>query len=243
MPTARAIHLTAGLHHPAEATAEFWADLFEEHGVSITTHEDLDAGCAALAAHRHELLVVSALRWSMTNHEKYAIYREQWGYDIPPAARDAISAHLKRGGALLALHAAAISFDTWPQWEDILGGRWVWGQSSHPPYGPVQTRVVAPAHPLMQGVNAFQSRDEVYGQLRRASHCTVLAESCAEDQDWTPTVWCQMWQGARVYYDALGHNTASFSDPAHRRLLSNALAWLLDRTSSQASENTNDAKH
>lgn len=243
MPAPRAIHLTAGLHHPAAATAPFWASLFDDLGISVATFEDIDAGCAALAARPHDLLVVSALRWSMTNDEKYAVHRDQWGYDIPSDARAAITAHLARGGALLAMHAATLCFDTWPQWEEIVGGRWVWGQSGHPPYGPVSTRVVAPDHPLMQGVSAFESRDEVYGELRRASHCEVLAQSRAEDGKWMPTVWCHQWQGARIFYDALGHNMDGFTDPAHRHLLTNAIGWLLGPRPSALTEDTHHAKY
>ena len=171
MPAPRAIHLTAGLHHPAAATAPFWASLFDDLGISVATFEDIDAGCAALAARPHDLLVVSALRWSMTNDEKYAVHRDQWGYDIPSDARAAITAHLARGGALLAMHAATLCFDTWPQWEEIVGGRWVWGQSGHPPYGPVSTRVVAPDHPL--NTNFYKKKLMIAGDVTTFCFYTI----------------------------------------------------------------------
>ena len=224
----RALHLCAGWHHPWSATAAFWDDLCKETGLQCSTHEDLDAGCAALAQQDHDLLVVSALRWTMAGNERYAPHRAQWAYDIPAAARQAITGHLQRGGALLAVHAASISFDTWPEWEDMVGGRWVWGQSGHPPFGRVHTRITRTDHPLTQGVADFESQDEVYGHLRRAPDSTVLAESRAEGGDWMPTVWCHAWQGARVCYDALGHQMESFSSPEHRRLLKQAVGWLLD---------------
>ena len=129
---------------------------------------------------------------------------------------------------MLAVHAASISFDTWPEWEDMVGGRWVWGQSGHPPFGRVHTRIIRADHPLTLGVADFESQDEVYGHLRRAPDSNVLAESRAEGGDWMPTVWCHAWQGARVCYDALGHQMESFSSPEHRRLLGQALGWLLD---------------
>jgi type 1 glutamine amidotransferase len=225
MSAVRAVHLTAGLYHPSEATAAFWQGLFDELGYEVSTHEDIDRGCAELASRPHDLLVVSALRWSMR-------HRAQWAYDIPEAARQAITAHLLGGGALLAMHTASICFDTWPEWEEMLGGRWVWGQSGHPPYGPVQTRVVQPQHELMLGVGDFDSRDEVYGNLRLAASVQALSESRPEGGAWMPTAWCNQWRGARVFYDALGHDMDSFATPAHRRLLTNALDWLLgDRRS------------
>ena len=226
MSAVRAIHLTAGMYHPSEATAAFWQSLFAELGYEVSTHEDIDQGCAELASRPHDLLVVSALRWSMSQNERYEPHRAQWAYDIPAAARQAISDHLRGGGALLAMHTASICFDTWPQWEEMLGGRWVWGQSGHPPYGPVQTRILDRAHDLTQGVADFESRDEVYGHLRLADGLQALAESRPEGGHWMPTAWCHQWHGARVFYDALGHDMDSFAAPAHRRLLTNALGWL-----------------
>jgi type 1 glutamine amidotransferase len=232
MSAVRAVHLTAGLYHPSEATAAFWQGLFDELGYEVSTHEDIDRGCAELASRPHDLLVVSALRWSMSHSDRYEPHRAQWAYDIPEAARQAITAHLLGGGALLAMHTASICFDTWPEWEEMLGGRWVWGQSGHPPYGPVQTRVVQPQHELMLGVGDFDSRDEVYGNLRLAASVQALSESRPEGGAWMPTAWCNQWRGARVFYDALGHDMDSFATPAHRRLLTNALDWLLgDRRS------------
>lgn len=232
MNNGRALHLCAGWQHPWSATAPFWDGLFQDLRISCSHHEDLDSGCEALAKEDHDLLVVSTLRWTMANNERYAPQRAQWAYDIPPTSRQAITRHLQRGGALLAIHAASISFDTWPEWEEMVGGRWIWGQSSHPPYGKVQTRIIQQDHPMTRGVADFQSMDEVYGHLRRSSASKVLAESCAEGGEWMPTVWCHEWQGARVCYDALGHNMASYSSPEHRRLLMQAVRWLVDSNTS-----------
>lgn len=227
MKSSRALHLCAGWQHPWSATAPFWDDFFHALHMPCSVYENLDEGCAALCEQDHDLLVVSTLRWTMSQNERYAPQRAQWAYDIPQAARTAIAQHLQRGGALLAIHAASISFDTWPEWEDMVGGRWVWDQSGHPPYGPIQTRIIEKDHPLMQGVADFETMDEVYGNLRRSPHIHVLAESRAQGGAWMPTVWCHEWQGARVCYDALGHNMASFTSPDHRRLLVQAVNWLL----------------
>ncbi len=227
MKSGRALHLCAGWQHPWSATAPFWDDFFRELHLPCSVHEDLDEGCAALEKQDHDLLVVSALRWSMAQNERFAPHRAQWAYDIPHAARAAIAQHLEKGGALLAIHAASISFDSWPEWEDMLGGRWVWDQSGHPPYGPIQTRIIRKDHPMTRGVADFESIDEVYGSLRRSCDSTVLAESRASGQAWMPTVWCREWRGARICYDALGHNMASFTAPDHRRLLVQAVEWLM----------------
>ena len=38
MSAVRAVHLTAGLYHPSEATAAFWQGLFDDLGYEVSTH-------------------------------------------------------------------------------------------------------------------------------------------------------------------------------------------------------------
>ena len=126
---------------------------------------DPEAAIARVAETHPELLTVYALRWTMQQGDKYAPFRERWGFSLSAHARAEVEAHLARGGGILALHTAIICFDDWAGWKDILAGRWQWGRSSHPPYGPVEVRPDAPEHPLLQGLPAFSLDDEAYGNL------------------------------------------------------------------------------
>ncbi|MFM1854938.1 MAG: hypothetical protein RLZ83_247 [Pseudomonadota bacterium] len=233
---ARAIQLAGGLHHPVQASAAFWDALWQDVGVQTHTFEDIDAGCRALAAQSHDLLVVSALRWPMDHDEKYAPHRQRWAYRVSEQARLAIEGHLERGGALLAMHTACISFGDWPGWRNILGARWVWGQSSHLPHGLTYTRIDRHDHPIMAGVDDFEAQDEVYGQLEMLPTCEILAHSHAADGAWKPTWWTHRHEGAAVCVDLLGHDEGSLRVPAHGRALRQAVDWLLTRA--QASGRT-----
>lgn len=225
----RAVHLTGGLHHPAQATSAFWQSFWRDSGVETETFEDIDEGCAHLAHQRHDLLVVSALRWPMDNDEKYAPHRARWACRLGDSARAAIAGHLQAGGALLALHTASISFGDWPAWRDILGARWVWGRSWHPPHGPTRTQVVDHRHPVTRGVPDFDAPDEVYSDLEMQPGVRVLAHSRAGEGAWWPTWWVHRRAGAKVCVDLLGHNEQSLGMDAHRRALRQAVDWLLDR--------------
>lgn len=227
---ASAIHLAGGLHHPVQAGSAFWAEFWQDAGVYAQTFEDIDAGCRALAAQRHDLLVVSALRWPMDHDEKYAPHRQRWAYRVSEQARAAIEGHLEHGGALLAMHTACISFGDWPGWRDILGARWVWGRSSHPPHGCTHTRIDRRDHPIMSGVADFEAEDEVYGDLEMLSTCEVLAHSRTADRAWRPTWWTHSHAAGAVCVDLLGHDDRSLRVPAHRQALRQAVEWLLART-------------
>ena len=224
------VHLTAGLHHPAQATSAFWQELWHEAGVEAETFEDIEEGCARLAQQRRDLLVVSALRWPMDNDEKYAPHRTQWAYRIGESARSAISGHLGDGGALLALHTASISFGDWPEWRDILGARWVWGRSWHAPHGHTQTHILDDRHPITRDVGDFDAPDEVSSDLEMQPGIHVLACSRVADGSWWPTWWVHRRGRAKVCVDLLGHDEQSLRVDGHRLALRQAVDWLLDRS-------------
>ena len=221
--------LAGGVGHPSALTATALEATLGPIGVSTTTFEDIEAGCRVLAAGRYRMLTVSALRWRMTNDEKYAPERGRWALSLSSAAREAIATHVRSGGGLLALHTAPICFDDWPQWQEILGGRWVWGTSRHPPYGPADWRPTAVRHPITHGLEPFECRDEVYGRLELARDIEALAEAraCEADEGWMPVLWARRWHLGRVVYDALGHDGGSLDAPMHRRLIQRAALWVI----------------
>ena len=187
-----------------------------------------------LASGRYDLLTFSAIRFRM-EAPQYEPHRARWALAFSETGRESIRAHLRRGGALFAVHAASIAFDDWPEWGEILGGRWVWGQSGHPPFGKAEVRFDrAVASPLTRGLPDFSCDDEVYGGLWISPDVKPLAEARATGADgkpgaWTPVLWARDWQGGRVVYDALGHDAASLEHPVHRQLQTRAALWALGR--------------
>ena len=86
----RAIIYSDGYSHPFAETSPILADLARGHGWSAAIEPSLDGVFARLEG--DDLLVVNALRWSMTQHEKYAPDRDQWAVALPDA-------QMRRGGA------------------------------------------------------------------------------------------------------------------------------------------------
>ena len=231
----RNLLLAGGVHHPLEASAPSLTDALQQQGIHTDVEEDIEAGCLRLAQGGYQLLTVSALRWRMLD-AKYEPHRGRWGLAISDAAREAIRQHLRGGGALLAMHTATICFDDWPEWGDIVGARWVWGQSGHAPFGGVDVQFdAAPAGSIGAGLAAFACEDEVYENMWMAPDVQPLAharnQTTATGQPgaWTPVLWTRQWQGGRVVYDALGHNARSLDHPVHRQLIARAAAWALGR--------------
>ena len=228
---ARNIILTGGIFHPFAEASRTLAAILGERGIISVVHDDIEQGLRSLRETGAELLTVYALRWSMTQHGKYAPNRARWAMSLSEEGRAAVVGHLRRGGAVLALHTAVICFDDWPEWGDILGARWKWGQSAHPPYGAVDVRITVAASPLTAFTLAFTLRDEVYSNLDFSAAVTPLAQARAArtQEKWQPVLWTRAYGGGRVAVDLLGHDGPALDAPAHRDIIQRAALWALGR--------------
>lgn len=227
----RVVVLSGGLTHDFPATTACLTGLLEDAGARVEVHTGtagVESAFAALPG--AALLVVNALRWTMTGPATPDRYRERAsaeGASPSARARAALAAHLGAGGGLLGMHTAALCFDDWPGWGEALGGAWVWGHSQHPPLGPTVDVEVADGHPLVDGVEPFSLVDEVYGGLRLCRDVRGLAHATQPGTDGPahPLLWAREHRGGRVVYDALGHHPPSYAVPGHREIVRRAIAW------------------
>ena len=222
----RNLILSGGPFHPFEATSSSIALALSRHGVHSTLLRDLSELTHGLRHLEPELLTVNALRWRMMEGE-HADLRERWGTETPAALRDAIEAHLARGGGLLAVHAASICFDDWPRWGEILGAAWDWQRSHHPPLGTVRVSIADTDHPIVAGLEDFELRDELYSDLSFSGDVEPLATGAMQGEPDTrqPVLWARPIGSGRVVYSALGHDETSVEHPTHERLLLRCALW------------------
>jgi len=210
--------------HPFAATSARVAEVLEGVGIAPTVTEDVDAALAALPGTAPDLLVVSIGAPDGPAPE---------GGDHAPgdpavdaAARAGLLAHLAAGRPLLALHVSSTSLAFVPEWEAILGGIWVRGTTMHPDYDRARIRVETDAHPIVAGVRDFEVDDERYSFLRVGPAVHALAWH-EHDGRRHPLLWAREYGAARVVYDALGHDAASYDAPEARELIARSARWLL----------------
>lgn len=223
----RNLILHGGIYHAfAEGAAEL-AGSFAACGIHSEFETDVEAAFDRLRGGDIDMLTVYALRWRMLDHEKYAPFRAEYAMSVSAAGRAALQAFVEEGGALLALHTASICFDDWPGWGEVLGARWRWGQSFHPPPQQARVHVEDATHPICAGVTDFELEDEVFHALEHteANHA-LLSASAGPDGVPQPVLWARRYGEGRVVYDALGHTVSSLQHPSHRRLLQQAVQWL-----------------
>jgi uncharacterized protein len=149
---------------------------------------------------------------------------------LPPddRLRAGLLAHLAAGRPLLVSHVSSTSLGSVPEWEAIVGGVWVRGVTFHPDYGPAHVEIVDPEHPITRGIPDFSLDDERYTELRLSADIHVLAAH-RHDGRRHPLIWTHRYDTARVVYDALGHDEASYRSPEHREILRRAALWAARR--------------
>ena len=97
-------------------------------------------------------------------------------------------------------------------------------------------------HPIVAGLGDFELCDERYSYLRVAPDVIPLATH-QHDGIEHPLLWARTWpapgpdaaalrgaaartSGARIVYDALGHDGRSYDPPEHTEIIGRAIRWL-----------------
>ena len=142
------------------------------------------------------------------------------------------------GKGFVAAHAALTAFFSWPEFGDLIGGRF----DEHP-WGIIRAPVIVEdsKFPGMSHLPAtFEHTDEMYQikDLSREKVHVILGLDVSHlelkgnplvhhyDHDF-PLVWAKMYGKGRVYYSALGHDPSSWDDRAVEEMYFQAIRWAL----------------
>jgi type 1 glutamine amidotransferase len=141
------------------------------------------------------------------------------------------------GKGFVAAHSAATAFFSWPEFGEMLGGRF----DEHP-WGVADGTVVVDA-PTFPAMRHFPARvvvhDELY-QLKDFSRdkIHVLAHLDASTLDLTqplvhrtdgdfPAAWAKTYGRGRVFYSILGHDADDWDNPLVQKMYVEAIRWAL----------------
>ncbi len=144
------------------------------------------------------------------------------------------------GKGFVAAHVASTSFMSWPEFGEMLGGRFdehPWGVTEAPVIVEDQT---FPGMKFFQPV--FNMREEFYqisGFSTDKSRILMRLDTSKLDMK-TQGVqaadapyalsWAKMYGKGRVYYSALGHDAATWDNPDIQRMWFEAIKWSLGLT-------------
>jgi type 1 glutamine amidotransferase len=146
--------------------------------------------------------------------------------------RKALQQFVRRGGGIVAIHAAADSHYYWPWYGRLIGARF----ARHPPGTPRGiVHVTARANPAVAGLPVTARRkDEWYyfDDYDSTSRLLITLDPASigeKDVNPNPLSWLRVVDGGRVFYTAMGHTKESYSDPYFLRHVANGLDWVLRR--------------
>lgn len=158
--------------------------------------------------------------------------------DISETARNNFVARLTEGKGLVILHHAIANYQKWPEYEQILGGRYYLEKTSvagvEKPRSTWQhdvkftVKVLDKNHPVTRAVSDFEIHDETYNLFDVAPDVTRLLGTDAPTSG--PIVaWAKNYKAARVVYMQLGHDHFAWENPSYQRVLTQAIRWVARR--------------
>ncbi|MBI5773694.1 MAG: ThuA domain-containing protein [Verrucomicrobia bacterium] len=158
-------------------------------------------------------------------------------YDMPMNITDAQKARFlalfDKGTGLVVLHHALVSFQDWPGYERIIGGRY-----PKPPKGQPQVTdqigyqhdvdfqiVIADRqHPITKGLKDFPIHDEIYWGFRTGADAHPLLTT-SHEKSGKPLMWTRTEKKSRVVFLQLGHDHSAYENPNYRTLVARAIQW------------------
>ena len=210
--------------HPFTDTSAALAGLLGAAGFEVSIPDEVDAALADLAE-AEDAALPSLLAINV------GLPRDGAPSPGTPAAATGLTRWLHSERPLLVSHSSSTSFLDLPAWEEGLGGRWIRGTSMHPEYGPATIDVLPDSGAVTAGIPDFELLDERYSYLRTSPDITVHATHSHDGAD-HPVLWSLERRGTgtdrggRTFYDALGHDAASYQSSEHREILMRAIAWI-----------------
>lgn len=146
--------------------------------------------------------------------------------------------YLHEGGSLVIVHFANGAFhfslpkageSDWPEWRTKICRR-VWdhtpGKSAHDAYGKFTVQIAAPDHPIVKGMQPFETTDELYCNQQGDEPIEVVAtaRSTLTGRD-EPMAFAYRYGKGRVFQTVLGHDAASLRVPGTAELVRRGTVW------------------
>lgn len=161
------------------------------------------------------------------------VFYDMW-QDITAEAKADLLARLKDGKGLVALHHCLGSYQNWPEYTKIIGGKYHLEKhvengvekpaSTYKHDVDFQVQVADSSHPVTKGLKDFAIHDETYGrfEVRPEAHVLLTTD---EPTSTRAIAWAKTYAAARVVCLQLGHDHLAYENPNYQRLLAQAIRW------------------
>lgn len=221
LPKTRVLLITGG--HGFER--EPFLKIFTENKNIEFTHAEHAKGTAN-AFEREDLL----------NYDTVVLYDMPKGISEKQKAR--FLALLDKGVGLVVLHHALVSYQHWPDYERIIGGRYPEEDGKSGVVSPdvgyqhdveLPVTIALKNHPVTAGLSDFTIHDEIYWGFRVAPDVVPLITTTLPKSG-KPLGWHRMEGKSRIVYLQLGHGPEAYGNPNYRKLVAQAIEFVRRRT-------------
>lgn len=159
------------------------------------------------------------------------VFYDMW-QNISEAEKSAYLKLTKEGKPFLFLHHSLVSYQHWPMFEKILGGRYVEKgprvpvneQSTYEDNVWVYIRT-AQNNSITRGLGELRFFDEVYGNYRISDGVIPLLKTTYPKS--MPLIgWVNVFNSSKIVYIQPGHDSRTFETEDYRNLLKRAIRYL-----------------
>lgn len=167
-----------------------------------------------------------------------------WDYDvmvlfnmtqkISPKRQENFKKLVKDGVGVVALHHCMGSFQQWPEYIKIIGGRYnltaseqggIKRQASTYKYDMDFTiHIEDRKHPITRGLSDFQVHDETYKNCSFEKDNHLLLTTNHPDSD-RYLGWVRNYGRGKVCFIMVGHGPSIYAHPTYRQLVARAIRW------------------
>lgn len=211
------------VHDNLKACAAAIGELGQQHGFAVDVSSD-----AAVFADA-TLKPYRALIFANSNNEAF----ENDGQ------REAFQRFIRAGGGFMGIHSSTGSERQWAWFQRLQGAKFL----RHPPLQKFAIKVLDRSHPATAHLgDAWVWEDECYfftnvnpdiRVLLALQDVTTLKDPKMASNPGQqlngllPLAWYHEFEGARVFYTALGHKIEYYSNPTYRQHLLGGIRWVL----------------
>lgn len=169
------------------------------------------------------------------NPEKLRLYDGLMIYanhdEITSDQEKALIDYVEGGKALIPIHSASFCFRNSDWFVEAVGGQF----SSHGT-GDFTASIVDASHPVMSGIEEFETWDETYVHSNLNADMTVLMER-VDGEHREPYTWVRSQGDGRIFYTAYGHDERTWDQPEFQELVANGVLWAVgDKVAGQVAE-------
>jgi cytochrome c len=151
---------------------------------------------------------------------KVVVFLSTTGDILDDGQKAAFERYIRSGGGFAGIHSASDTEYQWAWYGRLVGAYF----ASHPEIQRATVRIEDLGHASTEGLPQIWERTDEWYNFRNNPRGTVHVLATLDEATYSggkmgadhPIAWCQVIDGGRSWYTAMGHTTESYAEPLYR---------------------------